>query len=180
MRTSQWSQLRTLRVLRRDTSAIAKMKKGKVSVLVALVALYLFSYLGIRNERILIHRMSFSGLVSKEYKHHHWIEASSQSSPFRAIAARSSQIFFAPLRWLESLAWHMIPREYSLRSGGHSQQFLLHSRPVEWCYPAAPINSFRAPRFTRDSALPWEVKFGKDQKFIFGRLIVTGLKGVIG
>ncbi|MBI2929955.1 MAG: hypothetical protein HYY24_30220 [Verrucomicrobia bacterium] len=81
-----------------------------------LVALYCLGYYWARSHHALIHRVSFAtGGGTKRYFHRvsmgDFGPGSLQSSSTQFIVVASYGVF-TPLRWLEALAWHLIPRKY--------------------------------------------------------------------
>jgi hypothetical protein len=91
------------------------VRRRQVRWLVTLGVLvsYLCIYGVMRSDTVLVHRMSYSGLVTPPFRHHHWVE----EGPSRGLTSQVCSLLCTPLRWSESAFWHLCPRTYDLRSG---------------------------------------------------------------
>ena len=85
------------------------IKRYRVAIAIILGS-YVLSYCFARYTQMLVHRVSHAGDV-----YYHSIDASSRYSwsPFW-FSVPISYIVFSPLRWIEALVWHFIPRQYEI------------------------------------------------------------------
>lgn len=96
------------------------MRINRFKYFLIILLIYLASYFFIRNEKILIHRVTFSATENNSITYYHSVSVGDFGIPLLQgnssnVIANISYYFYAPLRITESVYWSLFPSKFNLK-----------------------------------------------------------------